>query len=135
MFASNRVGAISRGLGIAALCLTLTLAWAGAVPEKLVVQVSGFTHARGHAIANLFREGGNVLKADQAYLRASAEIHDGSATVTFADLVDGKYAVVVFHDENDNGTLDHNFMRLPAEPLGNWPRWCGPVRGPATSTG
>ena len=118
MFTSSRVFAVSRGMGIAALCLTLTPVWADAEPAKLVVQVSGFTHARGHALANLFREGDDVLKPEQAYRRTSAEIYDGNATVTFADLAFGKYAVVVFHDENDNGTLDHNFMRLPAEPLG-----------------
>jgi uncharacterized protein (DUF2141 family) len=30
----------------------------------------------------------------------------------------GKYAVSVFHDENGNGTVDHNFLHFPAEPLG-----------------
>ena len=118
MFTSSRGFAVSRGIGITALCLTLTPVWAGAEPAKLVVQVSGFTHARGHALANLFREGDDVLKPEQAYRRTSAEIYDGNATVTFVDLAFGKYAVVVFHDENDSGTLDHNFMRLPAEPLG-----------------
>ena len=38
--------------------------------------------------------------------------------MVLTDLAYGPYAMVVFHDENDNGTLDHNVLRLPAEPLG-----------------
>lgn len=84
----------------------------------LSIQVHGFTHERGHAIANLFREGDDVLKPDKAYRHAQAEIHDGKATISFPDLAYGKYAVSVFHDENDNGILDHNAFKFPAEPLG-----------------
>jgi uncharacterized protein (DUF2141 family) len=30
----------------------------------------------------------------------------------------GSYAVVIHHDENGNGELDHNIVGLPAERLG-----------------
>ncbi len=33
-------------------------------------------------------------------------------------LASGSYALVVFHDENDNGTIDHNVFRMPKEQLG-----------------
>ena len=84
----------------------------------LSIQVSGFSHERGHAVANLFREGDDVLKPDKAYQRVQAEIHGGKAMINFPGLAYGKYAVSVFHDENGNGTLDHNVFRFPAEPLG-----------------
>lgn len=48
------------------------------------------------------------------------------------DLASGEYALVVFHDENDNGRLDENFIGIPSEPLGfsnrYWPQ------GPPTFT-
>ncbi|MBI3772529.1 MAG: DUF2141 domain-containing protein [Gammaproteobacteria bacterium] len=84
----------------------------------LSIQVHGFSHERGHAVANLFREGDDVLKPDKAYRREQAEIHDGSATINFPNLAYGKYAVSVFHDENGNGKLDHNVFRFPAESFG-----------------
>lgn len=84
----------------------------------LSIQVRGFTHERGHAVANLFREGDDVLKPNKAFRRVQAEIHDGKATISFPGLAYGKYAVSVFHDENGNGMLDHNVFRFPAEPLG-----------------
>ena len=106
-------------LGIA--CTTLLFCGATLAADSsgtLSIQVQGFTHERGHAVANLFREGDDVLKPDKAYRHAQADIHDGKASISFPDLAYGKYAVSVFHDENSNGKLDHNFFRIPAEPLG-----------------
>ena len=100
------------------LLLFFSTASAAELIPTLSIQVSGFGHNRGHVIANLFREGDDVLKPDKAYRRAQAEIRDGLASIDISDLAYGKYAVSVFHDENDNGTLDHNFFRFPAEPLG-----------------
>lgn len=88
------------------------------MPPTLSIQVRGFANENGRAIANLFREGNDVLKPDKAYRHAQAEIHDGKATINFPALACGKYAVSVFHDENGNGKLDHNVFRIPAEPLG-----------------
>lgn len=101
-----------------AVCLLMMPAWADTAQAHLTLHINGFAHARGHAVANLFREGGDVLKPDQSYRRVSAAIHEGGATIEFPGLAYGKYAVSVFHDENDNGTLDHNFLHFPAEPLG-----------------
>lgn len=84
----------------------------------LSIQAGGFAHDRGHAFANLFREADDVLKHETAYRKVKVEIHDGKATFSFPDLPYGKYAVSVFHDENDNGILDHNALHFPAEPLG-----------------
>jgi uncharacterized protein (DUF2141 family) len=36
----------------------------------------------------------------------------------FPDLPPGSYAVMVMHDENDNGELDSNFMGMPIEGYG-----------------
>jgi len=89
---------------------------AGQELATLEVHAVGFRHARGHAEAKLYREGENVL--GPAWRRTRAEVHDGAAVLAFDGLPPGRYAVVVFHDENDNQTIDHNLFRLPAEPLG-----------------
>lgn len=85
---------------------------------ELFIRASGFSHVRGHAVANLFREGDEVLNLKNAYRHAQVEIRDGKADINFTDLAYGTYAVSVYHDENDNGTLDHNVLHFPAEPLG-----------------
>ena len=66
-------------------------------------------------------------------LVASAEAWDGKATPVqaqqapprgeravfhFRDLAPGRYAVMVRHDENDNGKLDTNLVGMPVEGYG-----------------
>lgn len=84
--------------------------------SDLVVHAAGFAHDRGQAIASLFREGEDVFGKPHA--RVMAPVQQGQATLTFPRLPHGSYAIIVFHDENGNDDLDHNFMRFPAEPLG-----------------
>ena len=43
---------------------------------------------------------------------------DRLARVTFEGVPFGTYALKVFHDENDNGKLDTNFVGMPKEAFG-----------------
>jgi uncharacterized protein (DUF2141 family) len=47
-------------------------------------------------------------------LRAKA----GSQSIIFTQLPPGRYAVIAFHDENDNGLLDANVLGVPTEGFG-----------------
>ena len=85
---------------------------------NLTIQVRGLFHERGQVVANLFREGDDVMKIDTVYLQSHDKISEKQAQLVFHNLQYGKYALTVFHDENSNGKLDHNLLRMPAEPLG-----------------
>jgi len=50
-----------------------------------------------------------------AALRANPEL---VAAIVFSNLAPGRYAAIVFHDENGNGRLDKNFWGVPTEPYG-----------------
>ena len=41
-----------------------------------------------------------------------------SMDVVFPDLPDGRYAIAVYHDEDDDGELNKNVLTLPTEPYG-----------------
>ncbi len=82
----------------------------------LVVHATGFRSDQGQAIADLFVQGEDIL--GKPHVRVKGEIKGGTATLTFRNMTYGDYAVRVFHDENGNGTLDHNFLSIPSEPLG-----------------
>ncbi|OED34135.1 hypothetical protein AB833_32610 [Chromatiales bacterium (ex Bugula neritina AB1)] len=43
---------------------------------------------------------------------------EGEMQFIFTDLAAGEYAVMVFHDINDNGKLDTNLLGMPNEPWG-----------------
>ncbi|MFN7146402.1 MAG: DUF2141 domain-containing protein, partial [Myxococcota bacterium] len=68
------------------------------------------------AVAKLFRPGA-PLTLPNAVATAKGAVRDGRAACHFPDLAEGAYALVVFHDTNDNGAIDHRFG-WPAEPLG-----------------
>ena len=42
----------------------------------------------------------------------------GSQAFYIRDVPRGEYALMVYHDENENGRLDKNFIGIPTEPLG-----------------
>ena len=82
---------------------------------SLTVHAVGFSHTRGQAIAKLFLPGDDVLGPGR--WQQSASIKDGAATFRFEGLPAASYALVVFHDENGNGIIDHGLLG-PSEPIG-----------------
>jgi len=90
---------------------------AGTSRSALEVEVTGFEHDRGRVVAKLFRRGDGAPKGP-GYKRLVQGIHKRRAKLAFRDVPHGTYALFLFHDENDNGTVDHNLLGIPAEPLG-----------------
>lgn len=82
----------------------------------LKVVVTGMKNDQGQLVANLFREGDDIHGHPLA--KQQLAIVNKQATPIFPNLKMGRYAVLVFHDLNNNNDLDHNLLRLPAEPLG-----------------
>lgn len=81
----------------------------------LHVEADGFASNAGHGIARLYTPG--MLVTGEPARSVKAEIINGLAHFDFEGLAPGEYAVVVVHDRNDNGRIDHTFG-LPSEPLG-----------------
>jgi uncharacterized protein (DUF2141 family) len=82
----------------------------------LNIEASGFNDESGHAIAKLFLPGQNVRQRGQFEIKA--DIRGGKASLALPALPPGEYAVVVFHDANDNGVIDHKLIGIPNEQLG-----------------
>jgi uncharacterized protein (DUF2141 family) len=68
------------------------------------------------ALANSARIG--LLNDKGRLLGVTMRAKPGSQSVEFPDLPPGRYAVIVFHDENDNGLLDKNGLGIPIEGYG-----------------
>lgn len=83
---------------------------------NLQVVVTGIKSNQGQVIANLFREGDDIFSRPVATKKLT--IVDDQLLLIFPNLEAGRYAVVAFQDINNNNDLDHNMLRLPAEPLG-----------------
>ena len=102
-----------------------------AAAGELRVTVEGIRSARGTVLIGLYdspqtfegaikaSDGENSLNDPDRFgavaLRANAALR---STIVFSNLEPGRYAVIAFHDENGNGTLDKNFLGVPAGPYG-----------------
>jgi uncharacterized protein (DUF2141 family) len=85
---------------------------AGTVMIGLYDSAAGFNVAIKHATeAGLLTDKGRLVGAA---IRAAA----GAQSIVFTQLPPGRYAVIAFHDENDNGRLDESPWGVPTEGYG-----------------
>ena len=95
----------------------LSPALALAESSGVKVLVSNLSPVTGTVEITLFDSAESFLK--EPYLQQSGKAaEDGSFEVEFVELPEGEYAVVVVHDENDNGKLDSGFLGFGGENYG-----------------
>lgn len=102
-----------------ALAITASLAAVGpAAAADLTVKLHGIRAQTGlvkiAVVGSQDAWGGKAapVQAD------GAPAHGEDATFSFKDLKPGEYAVMITHDENDNGKMDTNVMGMPLEGYG-----------------
>ena len=81
------------------------------------VFVSNISPTTGTVEVTLFNSAESFLT--EVYLQQSGQADEyGNFEVEFVSLPEGEYAVVVVHDENDNGKLDAGFLGFGGESYG-----------------
>ncbi len=83
---------------------------------NLEVAMSGFENNDGKVYVGLYKSEETFLKKE--FRGVISKINNKTASVKFANLKPGEYAISVFHDENNNGKMDSNFMGIPKEAYG-----------------
>lgn len=110
--------------------LALVLFCVGAAANELRVAIDGVASSSGtlmiglydseehfrSAIANAANLG--LLNDRSRLVGIAMRAVAGTQSVVFTNLKPGAYAVIVFHDENDNGKLDENSWGVPTEGYG-----------------
>jgi uncharacterized protein (DUF2141 family) len=100
------------------LALCAVVAVAGAAPavradETPALEFRAVVRAeQGVVRCGLFTEKGWLKAPVQG---AVAAIHGGAALCVFRGVAKGVYGISAFHDRNNNGKLDTNFIGLPTE--------------------
>jgi uncharacterized protein (DUF2141 family) len=102
---------------IAMLCATLFAA--GANAATLQVQIKDVNVASGTLMIKLVNsQEGYSDKVEPVAARMVEISKTGDVSVHFADLKPGTYAIMIMHDENNNGKLDSNILGIPKEGYG-----------------
>lgn len=84
----------------------------------LLLIIKGFENEEGKALIALANTEENYQSQSEAYRTAKIDIENGEVQFTFEDLPFGEYAIKIFHDEDNDGELDTNFLGMPTEDYG-----------------
>ena len=85
--------------------------------SSLKITITDAATTTGRIEVTLFDSSENFLKS--AFLQQRGKVsEEGTLIVEFAGIEEGEYAVVVIHDENNNGIFDSGFLGFGAEGLG-----------------
>lgn len=83
---------------------------------SITVKVENVDNNEGKMFIALYKSEVDFL--DSTYKGAKTKIENKTSEFTFKDIPEGVYAVSIFHDENDNGKMDTNFVGIPKEAYG-----------------
>ncbi len=107
---------------ILALTLLITsMIFAQTTPNKLeegisvTVSVVNVLNNKGTVKFAFYNEE-NFMK--QPIYAKSASVENGKSTVVFENVPQGIYAIICFHDENGNNSMDFDENRMPIESYG-----------------
>jgi uncharacterized protein (DUF2141 family) len=99
-----------------AFSILLAATSARAEPGVVTVTISGVRSNAGHVLVAIC-DRATFLEPNCRYAGRTAA-SPGAVTVRIAGVPLGVYAAQAFHDENDNGKIDRNFLGIPREGLG-----------------
>ena len=85
---------------------------------NLTLNITGFENDEGSVKIALSNSKDDYTTKGQAFQGAIETISNKNVQHIFEELPFGTYAIKIFHDENDNGELDTNFLGIPSEDYG-----------------
>ena len=90
-----------------------------AVASELTVNITNLNNEKGQVLVALYNSPEKFPDADGKYKGTKIKpLTAKTVSTLFTDLPPGKYAVVTYHDEDDNDKLDKSFWGKPTEQYG-----------------
>lgn len=87
-----------------------------AAKTDITVKIENISSEEGKVVVGLYTRD-NFLKLP--FKSTTGLIKDGKAIVTFTNVPKGEYAIVCFHDKNDNDQMDFEPTGMPKEDYGS----------------
>jgi len=84
----------------------------------LLITINNIKSIGGHVQIAVYNDEISYM-SDKVYKYHSAKVgKNGNLEIRLENIEKGSYSICIFHDENDNGKLDKNFLGMPIEPYG-----------------
>ncbi|UCH13696.1 MAG: DUF2141 domain-containing protein [Bacteroidales bacterium] len=80
--------------------------------HDLTLVVRNIRNDKGRLAAQLLNEEELQIEGKHIYINGE------NASAVFHNIPQGKYAIRIFHDENKNGKMDFNWIKIPKEGYG-----------------
>ena len=96
--------------------ITLFTAAPPAATGSLRLDVSGVENQAGMIWVGLYDSEEHLFVQEKAIVQGYRVYQTGRLTFDLGNVPYGRYAVAIFHDVNNNGTLDQNWIGIPQEP-------------------
>ena len=84
----------------------------------ITVQVNNLKNDNGFVLLGLHNQETFINSETPALNRIQGKIKDGKIEVTFKNIPEGDYAIMVVHDENANNKMDFELNGMPKEAYG-----------------
>jgi uncharacterized protein (DUF2141 family) len=85
--------------------------------QELIVKVEGVRSVEGTVFVAVYDTEERYKSKDAAWLFDSPVSGKGEVLIS-GSVLPGNYALAVFHDRNNNGALDTNWLGIPSEGFG-----------------
>lgn len=109
----------ARALGCSAATILAGLGWSQAArAAELSVVADKLRSQDGAVHLALWDRAEGFIEPENAIVRTQQPATGPRVRFDLGDLAPGRYAVVIFHDENGNGEFDRTWIGLPDEGLG-----------------
>jgi len=87
---------------------------------SIKVEVIDLRNSDGKVGLTLFdAEEGFPSEPDNAIRKLYVDVNNKTASATFENVPEGKYAIAVYHDEDEDGEIETNWIGIPKEGTGS----------------
>lgn len=102
------------------ICLfLLSFSYIGKAQEvSVTITVKNIKETKGSFLISLYNDVTNFLKEGKEFRKQKVKVLDSIMQFTFAFIPQGTYGVVMYHDANDDGKCNKNFLGIPKEGFG-----------------
>lgn len=84
--------------------------------QDITVKVNNLDNNKGKVFIAIYDSEDSFL--GNQFKGTISDINENSCEVVFENIPQGIYAISLFHDKNDNGKMDSNFLGIPKEDYG-----------------
>jgi len=84
----------------------------------ITVEISGINEIRGQLIISIYNQADDFPEIGKEYATVTTKVTGNIVTYIFSDIPAGDYAIAMYHDSNNSGEIDTNFLGIPLEGYG-----------------